>query len=104
MRLEFETIFIPTRYSLNRKLSLEIKKWYESHLDSCSPIGIRESVMGEESTALYKSIIEHVPGKNLGKEMANLLEEIHSRINQHLQGPVLNSDWKKAEAPSEMRV
>jgi len=106
MHLDFENIFVPTRYSLNRKLSLEIKKWYEGNLSGCSPIGIRESVMGEESTALYKSIVEHVPGKNLGKEMANLLEEVHSRTSEFLSKQIQAPNWNNTVSPElhEVRV
>ncbi len=80
MKIDFETIFIPTRYSANRKLSIEIKNWYEQNVKGCTPIGVKESVAGEESIALYKSIIEHAPGSEPAIEMQKLLFEIHQRI------------------------
>lgn len=84
MRLDFESIFIPTRFSTNRKLGLEIKKWYQSHLKECTKGGMRESVAGEEATALYRSLIEHRPRKKEAIEMRELLYEMRERIESFL--------------------
>jgi len=94
MRMDFETIFIPTRYSSNRKLSLEIKSWYEEHITGCTSLGIRESVSGEEATALYRSMIEHVPTKSNAKEMQRLLQEVNGRIRSAISAE--RPDWNKA--------
>ena len=88
MKMDFETIFIPTRYSSNRKLSLEIKSWYEANVKGCTSIGVRESVVGEESIALYRSIIEHDPVSRPALEMQKLLIEINQRI-RGLRGVIL---------------
>lgn len=80
MKMDFEAIFIPTRYSSNRKLSLEIKTWYGQNVKGCTSLGVRESVAGEESIALYRSIIEHAPGSDPALEMQKLLVEVNQRI------------------------
>jgi chromosome partitioning protein len=80
MKIDFETIFIPTRYSANRKLSLEIKNWYEQNVKGCTALGVKESVAGEESIALYRSIIEHAPGTGPAMEMQKVLLEVNQRI------------------------
>jgi len=94
MRMDFETIFIPTRYSSNRKLSMEIKSWYEEHVAGCTSLGVKESVTGEEATALYRSVIEHVPSKSNAKEMQRLLTEVNQRIRQSESSD--KADWNKA--------
>ena len=81
MHLDFESIFIPTRYSNNKKLSLEIKNWYQSNVSGCSEHGIRESVQGEEATAMHKSIVEHAPTHALSDDIRSLMSEIQTRIN-----------------------
>ncbi len=92
MQLNFNHIFVPTKYSNNRKLGLEIKEWYETNLENCSPIGIKESVLGEEATALNISLVEHIAGHKIAYEMIDLLKDIHKKIessieekNSHLQ-------------------
>jgi chromosome partitioning protein len=80
MRLSFESVFVPTRYSLNRKLSLDILDWYRSNVDGCIEEAIREGVSGEEATALNKCFIEHCPGKPAANEMISVLSEIHERL------------------------
>jgi chromosome partitioning protein len=84
MRMDFETVFIPTRYNNNRRLGLEIKKWYEKNVRGCTSHGVKESVSGEEAIALYRSLIEHVPGKSNAYEMRLLLKEINKRIQENV--------------------
>lgn len=80
MNLHFESIFIPTRYSSNKKLTQEIRQWYRQNVSGCTQAGIRESVDGEEATAMRLSIPEHSPTKTVAKEMRDLLMEIHQRV------------------------
>lgn len=82
MRLGFENIFIPTRYSANKKLSQEIHDWYQNNVDGCTKFGIRESVLSEEATALNKSLIEYMPNHANAHEMRGLLQEIHQRLEK----------------------
>ena len=42
--------------------------------------GTRESVLGEEATALNLSVVEHVPTNEVAKEFRNLLTEIYEKI------------------------
>ncbi len=86
MRINFENIFVPTRYSSNRKLSLEIREWYQQNVEGCTSTGIRESVLGEEAIALNRSLLEHAASKKVGQEMRDLLKEIHSRITVQFCG------------------
>ncbi|ATH08541.1 hypothetical protein BIY24_11440 [Halobacteriovorax marinus] len=81
MRMDFESIFVPTRYSLNRKLSQDILEWYRENVPGCIAGAVRESVSGEEATAMNKSLIEHCPGKNVANEMTEVLKEIHQRVS-----------------------
>jgi chromosome partitioning protein len=59
---------------------LEIKNWYELNVKGCTSLGVKESVAGEESIALYRSIIEHAPGTDPAMEMQKVLLEVNQRI------------------------
>ena len=83
MQMKFESIYIPTRYSAGRKLSMEIKSWYEANVHGCLNLGIRESVLGEESTALKKSLIEHAPNHAVSKELRELMRDVFSLISRN---------------------
>lgn len=85
MNLDFESIFIPTRYTTNKKLSLEILKWYQDKIPGCTKLGIRESVGGEEASALRRSLPEHTQCKVIAQEMRDLLIEIMERCENYLQ-------------------
>lgn len=76
MRLEFDHVFIPTRVVGSRRLSREIFDWYRQNLNNCTRMSIRESVHGEEATALRLSIAEHSPVSAPAAEMRLLLAEI----------------------------
>lgn len=76
MRSEFRQIFVPTRFSPNRKLSREIYEWYRANLQNCSETAIRESLQGEEAMAMRLSIPEYAPSSAPADEMRNLLREI----------------------------
>ena len=82
MKLNFDNIFVPTRYGTSKKLTLEIRQWYESNVEGCTQHGIRESVSGEEATALRASMPEHVPTKAVAQEIRDLLKEIQQRTLQ----------------------
>jgi len=84
MKLNFENIFIPTKYSQNKKLSSDIKKWYQENVIGCTRTVVKESVVGEESTAMNLSVIEHAPKKDSAIEMRALLNEVQQRVGAHL--------------------
>lgn len=76
MRLDFKHVFIPTRVVGSRRLSREIFDWYRQNLEGCTGYSIRESVHGEEATALRLSIAEHSPTSAPAAEMRLLLAEV----------------------------
>jgi chromosome partitioning protein len=103
MKIDFESIFVPTRYSLNRKLSLDILEWYRSSVPGCIDGAIRENVSGEEAVALNKSFIEHCPGKASANEMIEVLSEVHRRVETLIEKELGASEGKwhqRVEAPS----
>ena len=102
MRMNFESIFVPTRYSLNRKLSLDILDWYRSNVEGCIKGAIREGVSGEEATALNKCFIEHCPGKQASDEMISVLSEIHERVEANRKvDPALEKNWQNSRAETQ---
>jgi chromosome partitioning protein len=74
--LSFQHIFVPTRMNPLRRLSREIGSWYQSHLPGCLTSSIRESVQGEEATAMNLSLPEFAPDSAAGQEMLQVLREI----------------------------
>ena len=80
MRLEFKHVFVPTRVVASRRLSREIFDWYRTNLDgngaSCTTRSIRESIHGEEATALRLSIPEYSPNTVASAEIRLLLGEV----------------------------
>lgn len=77
---EQKRLFIPTRVSSQRKLSLQIRQYYATNIPDCSLGSIRESVLGEEAIASRKSIIEHCPTKTISDEIRELLLEINQKL------------------------
>lgn len=80
MRLDFKNIFVPTKFVTNRRLSREIRQWYQENLDNCLKHSLRESVQGEEATALRLSIAEHAPSSVPAAELRLLLAELGSHL------------------------
>ncbi len=76
MNVSFQHLFVPTRLSPNRKLSQEIRQWYASHLETCTVTAVRESIQGEEATAMRVSIPEFAPTSVAANEMRALMKEI----------------------------
>ncbi len=76
MKLNFKTHFIPTRFSGNRKLSREILSWYQNSLANCSNFFVRESLQGEEASALFLSLPEYAPLSPAAIEMNSLIDEV----------------------------
>ncbi len=83
MQLNFESIFVPTKYSTNKKLSNDILNWYFDNVEGCTSVGIKESVSAEEAMALNLSICEHVGGKAIAKDTVSLFKQIHEAITNH---------------------
>ncbi|MGE0762200.1 MAG: ParA family protein [Bdellovibrionales bacterium] len=68
--------FVPTRLNPNRKLSREIGEWYRAKLPGCMESAIRESVQGEEATAMNQSIPEFAADSTSAEEVKQLLVEV----------------------------
>jgi chromosome partitioning protein len=83
MMIDFKSIFVPTKFGQNRKLSMDIKNWYEENLEDCIHGGISESVVSEESMALRLSLLEHKPSNKLAKDMAFVLKEISNKFSEN---------------------
>ena len=82
MRSNFKQVYVPTRLSPSRKLSREIFAWYQEHLSECTTTALRESVQGEEATALRVSIPEYAPTSAAADEMRELVREIWSTLTE----------------------
>jgi chromosome partitioning protein len=80
MRVDFRHAYAPTRLTPGRKLSLEIYRWYRANLGSCAETAIRDSVLGEEASALRISLPEHAPTSAAAEEMRLLLRELWPAI------------------------
>lgn len=80
MRVGFRHVYVATRLSPGRKLSHEIRAWYGDNLPECASVAIRDSVQGEEASALRVSLPEHAPASPVAEEMRSLLREIWPTI------------------------
>lgn len=84
MGTNFKHLFVPTRFSPTRKLSQDIRAWYAEHLDACSETAIRESIQGEEATAMRISIPEFAPTSVAAVEMRALITELWQTLSNEL--------------------
>lgn len=82
--LNYEQLFIPTKFSLARKLSAEIRHWYMSNVPNCTHSAIKESAIGEEAQTMRLSLPEHAPKSSAADEMREILVEIWQRIESSL--------------------
>jgi len=76
MELDYEHIYVPTRYAPNRRLSTDIRNWYVGNLERVSMGAVRESAIGEEAIASRVSLPEHSPNSPYADEMRELLREL----------------------------
>ncbi|MCB0407218.1 MAG: AAA family ATPase [Bdellovibrionales bacterium] len=83
MDLSFEHLYIPTRLTQSRKLSKEIRDWYVNEISNCVPFAIRDSIIGEEATAMNLSIPEYQPGSEAAKEINEVIQYIWQRFHPH---------------------
>lgn len=107
LHLNFDHWFLPTRMQTGRKLPDEILSWYRAHVPQCLSAAIRESVAGEEATALGLSAIEHAPESSLAEDWRTLLRELWPTIlkladnssSTELFYKNQESDQRKSEKP-----
>lgn len=96
MRLNFDHWYVATRLSTQRRLSAEIYEWYKSNLATRETVilqtPIRETLVGEEATAMRLSLLEYVPGHAAAEEMRELMNEIHSRLKKTASERVLSQE------------
>lgn len=76
LSLNFQHLFVPTRLNPQRKLSREIHQWYQESLPGCLALGIRESIHGEEGSALFRSIPEHAPDSAAAAECKTFVKSL----------------------------
>lgn len=96
MRAEFAHAYVATRLSANRKLSREIFDWYGANLTNCLATPLRESVQGEEATALKISVPEHAPTSAAAQEMRGLLIELWKTLSMSAPKTKLSDPVKRA--------
>ena len=80
--LEFSTMFVPTRFSKNKKLSREILEWYKDNIDGCTKAQVRESIESEEAIALQKSVIEYQPLSKISSDILSVIKEFCLEMNE----------------------
>lgn len=79
-RIDFPHVFVPTRLATNRRLSQDIFEKYKSELPHCTTTAIKDSVQGEEASALKISSCEHQPASASAKEMRQCLFECLEKV------------------------
>lgn len=82
MEHSFYHAFVATKLNTQRKLSRDIFSWYLQNLDTCLQTPMRESLAGEEATALKLSLPEYAPAASASQEMRTLLSELWSVLPQ----------------------
>lgn len=80
--VDFRQVRVPTRLSPSRKLSAEIFRWYRANVENCVATAIRESVQGEEATAMRMSIPEYAPASAAADEIREALKEVWQAAGQ----------------------
>ncbi len=97
MGINFNTFFVPTKFNPNRRLGIDICQWYQQNVPNCSKQTVKESIIGEEATALNISVIEHAAGKPAAKEMIGLMKELHlvmeKTINQKTDTSIASKQY-----------
>src|SRR5262249_31347111 len=76
MDLNFEHIYVPTRFSPMRKINSGIRRWYLKNLPGVTDSAIRESTTVEEAIAKQITIFEHAPKNMVADEMRQAIKEI----------------------------
>ena len=82
MHLDFEHVYVPTRFVSSRRLSTEIRGWYASNLSGVTNSVIRETVQGEEAVAARLSLPEYNPTSLPAAEMRELMSELFARMHR----------------------
>ncbi len=88
MQKELKHLYVPTKYLATRKLSREIFEWYVQNLPNCIRTPMKESICGEEASALKLSIPEFQPNSDAAAEMRRILQSIFLNFESSVAKPV----------------
>ena len=81
MRLgDLKRMFVPTKISHHRKISVQIRDHYIENIEGCTKSSIRESIVGEEAVANRLSFIES-SNKVVSEDIREFLLELNDVIN-----------------------
>jgi chromosome partitioning protein len=92
MRLDFAQLYVPTRWQPQRKLSHDLFQWYQSNLAPVTKTAVRETLQGEEASALRLSLLEHTPSHVAADEMRALLSEVFQAFRDRAKKITLNGE------------
>lgn len=102
---DFRHIYIPTRLSPQRRLSMEIYEWYQSNISECAQTAIRESIQGEEASAVHLSIPEYAPTSAAADEIRESLRDLWKQCgltSRPLTGAERSAKTKKALSKADL--
>lgn len=90
--LGLQHLYVPTRFSAQRRLSQDILSWYQANLPRCGPVTVKESISGEEASALHLSVVEYAPKTASAQEMRELARWLWTELgflaeSSHDKGP-----------------
>lgn len=95
MDLNFEHIYVPTRFSPMRKINSGIRRWYFKNLPGVTDSAIRESTNVEEAIAKQVTIFEHAPKNIIADEMRQTIKEIWSHACEKSAGSKVKKPKQK---------
>lgn len=99
LQLGFRQFYIPTRLTLSRRLSRDIREWYRDNVEECLPLAIRDHTQGEEATAMHLSVPEYAPGSAAALELNQFIESVWLP-NRLPDNPVIKSAESIAQTSS----
>ncbi len=85
LRINFYNIFVPTKYSAQKRLSRDIFDWYQDNVEHVSKSKLSECASCEEAMALNKSVLETKPSAKSAVEIKQLLFEINKTLSKKTQ-------------------
>lgn len=85
LRINFHNIFVPTKYSAQKRLSRDIYDWYQNNVENLSTSRLSECASCEEAMALNKSVLETKPSARSAVEIKELLFEVNKTLSKKIQ-------------------
>jgi len=80
MKVNFDHIYVPIKYSNNKKLRKEIRSYYMTNIPECLHGGIRDSQLGDDAMATCLSVPEFSPSSPLADEVREVIKEIWAKV------------------------